>query len=270
MAQVVLAEMAGGMPEAADDDLQPQRPAAQPWIPGWLRQVLEIDKRTSSVSSPATRQLSARPRRPAARTTGKARPTDGRPRRTPAAPARCGWRGAAAPAVGETRCCARPEVARPSAPGCRSSPRSASARSTCSAVAAIAISPVTAARRPPLLVTRCPRRTWPLSAVRLHGHELQRVIHDDRDLVKAQGLQAVQQRRGIDRVVGVVSVEMVQVVAGQAVRADQHAAWPQDPEGFGEDLVLHRCRRYVMQHREAPSGIEGRIGVAQPGSAAGA
>ena len=40
VAQVVLAEMPSRMPETAHDDLQPQLPAAQPRIPGRLRQVL--------------------------------------------------------------------------------------------------------------------------------------------------------------------------------------------------------------------------------------
>lgn len=48
-------------------------------------------------------------------------------------------------------------------------------------------------------------------------HERQRVIHGDRDPAEAQRLQPGQERGGLDRVVGVAGVEVVQVVARQAV-----------------------------------------------------
>src|SRR2546430_3956248 len=62
----------------------------------------------------------------------------------------------------------------------------------------------------------------------------------DRDLAESQRLEAAQQCARLDGVVGVVDVEMVQAVAGQAVRADQRAAGPQHPERLGQDLVLQR------------------------------
>src|ERR1700728_4860494 len=56
---------------------------------------------------------------------------------------------------------------------------------------------------------------------------------------------------------------MMQVVAGEAVRADEHAARPQYPERLGEDLVLHGQRRDVMQHGEGTDRVKGLVWVAQ-------
>src|SRR5258708_7292285 len=46
----------------------------------------------------------------------------------------------------------------------------------------------------------------------LARHELQDPVHHDSDLVEAQRLQAAEQACGLDRVVGVARMEVVQVI----------------------------------------------------------
>ncbi len=59
--------------------------------------------------------------------------------------------------------------------------------------------------------------------------EGERVVHADRDRAEADRLQPGEERRGIDRVVDVADVEVVQVGARQAVRGDHRPARPSGP-----------------------------------------
>ena len=57
-------------------------------------------------------------------------------------------------------------------------------------------------------------------------------------------------------------MEVVQRVGREAVGADQHAAGAQHPQQLGEQPVLQRRRREVVEHRERRGGVEGVVGVA--------
>src|SRR3954449_9806784 len=89
--------------------------------------------------------------------------------------------------------------------------------------------------------------------------ERHRVANREGDLLVAERLQAGQQRPRLDRVVDVVLVEVVQLDARQAVGADQHAAGAQDTQHLGEQPVLQRRGRQMVQHRERARRVE-RVG----------
>lgn len=91
------------------------------------------------------------------------------------------------------------------------------------------------------------------------------MTHRDRNLGEAERLQPGKQRGGLDRVIGVALVEVVQVDAGQAVRADKRPARPEHPQRLREHRVLQGARRHVVQHREHPDGVERPVGVVERG-----
>jgi len=84
-------------------------------------------------------------------------------------------------------------------------------------------------------------------------------VHRDGDPVTAQLVQPPEQHCGRERVVGVAVVEPAQVLAGQAVRTNQHAIGTQHPDQFGEHPLLVVTGRDVMQHRERTCRIENRV-----------
>ena len=61
---------------------------------------------------------------------------------------------------------------------------------------------------------------------------------------------------GVDRVVRVAFVKVVEALAREAVGADEHATRAQDAVRLAEDLQLLALRRYVMEHREAADRVE--------------
>src|SRR5579862_3388314 len=112
--------------------------------------------------------------------------------------------------------------------------------SACSSAAAKLSRPATAARS---------GRVSP-TGISLACDEDEVVADDQGDRPEPGGLEPGEERRGPDRVVGVTLVELVQVVAAQAVRAEERAARAQHPERLGEHPVLQGARRHVVQHRE--------------------
>ena len=102
---------------------------------------------------------------------------------------------------------------------------------------------------------------------RLAGGEDQVVRDVQGDRGEADGLQPGEERGRLDRVVGVALVELVQVVAGQAVRAEERAARAQHPERLGQHLVLQRAGGHVVQHRAGGHGVEGRVRVSRSAAA---
>ena len=92
----------------------------------------------------------------------------------------------------------------------------------------------------------------------LRARKVNAVVDADRDRPEPDRLQPGDERGGIDRVVDVADVEVVQAGARQAVRADHRPARPQHPQRLREHLVLQGRRRHVVQHREGPDGVERR------------
>lgn len=78
--------------------------------------------------------------------------------------------------------------------------------------------------------------------------------------VEAGRLQEYEQSSGIHRVVGIPLVELVELLAGEAVRAHQHPAGAKQTVDRAEDLELRVCSRDVVEHREAAKRVEGLIG----------
>src|SRR6201746_2941733 len=93
----------------------------------------------------------------------------------------------------------------------------------------------------------------------LGGAEGEAVVDADRDRSEAARLQPGQEGGGIDRVVDVAEMEVVEISARQAVRGDHGPAWAEYPQRLREQLVLKRNRRHVVQHRERPDRVEGAV-----------
>lgn len=72
----------------------------------------------------------------------------------------------------------------------------------------------------------------------------------------ADGLQAGNEAGRVDGVIGVLGVELVQRVAGPAVRREQDATRAQDPERLGQHGVLAVLGGDVVQHRERCHRVE--------------
>jgi len=76
------------------------------------------------------------------------------------------------------------------------------------------------------------------------------------DRVEAQVHELDHEPRRLYRVVGVMGVEEMQVVAREAVGADQHSTRTQKPKCFGKRRVLLLVGRNVVKHGERADGIE--------------
>ena len=59
-----------------------------------------------------------------------------------------------------------------------------------------------------------------------------------------------------------------EVGTGQAVAGDESAAGPQDAEDLGQELVLERGRRDVVQHGERRRAAEATVGEVERGRVA--
>lgn len=96
------------------------------------------------------------------------------------------------------------------------------------------------------------------------GDELQDVVDDNGDADEADRLEPGDQGSRVDGIARIVDVEAVETVARQAVGRHEDTAGAEHSERLGEDGILARGGRHVVEHREAANRVEGVVVVCEP------